>query len=177
MPQVRHIGIREEKFTPHHSWMTDEEYGKVLDNIVICCADVVPYDPNGKVLLGKRQQKPLLNWSIIGGRMQAGESPEEAARRNLQRELHFDSSGLNFWQIGVYSWTFATRAQEPQDRGCHLVSFVFSFCLPEQSSISFNTEYEQVRWFNPAEITVENLHHPYLVQVILDWRKEKERMS
>ena len=54
---------------------SDEEYGRVLDNFVIACVDVVVLHGN-KVLLEKRTYDPLHDqWWIFGGRIKKRRKP------------------------------------------------------------------------------------------------------
>lgn len=169
MPPIRHFNG--EKFTPHHYWISDEAYSQILDNVVIVCVDIILCNAQGEILLGKRQQEPMRDWWIIGGRMRAGESLEEAVQRNIKRELGFEADLSTLWQVGVYSMIWATRAQPPQNRGCHVMSITHGLMV-EPQEFKFNEEYKDVRWINPKTVTIQNGYHPYLVQIVKDWSNE-----
>lgn len=62
-------------------------YKKFLQNLPLCCVDVVVKN-NKRFLLVKRRQLPLKNeWWFPGGRLFLGESLISAAKRKLREEL------------------------------------------------------------------------------------------
>ena len=100
--------------------LSDLEYGKVLDNIVVGCVDVaVIYQ--GKILLEKRDKDPIQgHWWIFGGRVLVGENLKSTAQRGVQRELNVYIDDLNrFVQFGVYNLVWPTRREPKQENGCH----------------------------------------------------------
>jgi 8-oxo-dGTP diphosphatase len=72
--------------------------------LVAACALV---DGDGRVLLAKRPQGRSLAglWEFPGGKMEAGETPEEALIRELKEELAIDVS-----QACLAPFTFASHA-------------------------------------------------------------------
>jgi 8-oxo-dGTP diphosphatase len=54
---------------------------------VVPCVGAVVHDPAGRLLLIQRGHDPHRGlWSLPGGRVEAGESPEEAVEREVQEE-------------------------------------------------------------------------------------------
>lgn len=50
--------------------------------------------PDGRVLLMKRAEKPHVGtWAYPGGKIEAGETPEQAARREVREECGYDYTG------------------------------------------------------------------------------------
>lgn len=57
----------------------------------VACAGAVVRDGEGRLLLVRRAHEPSLGlWSIPGGRVEEGETPREAARREVREETGLD---------------------------------------------------------------------------------------
>lgn len=61
---------------------------------------VILYSDDGRVLLQQRDDKPTIPypgcWTFFGGALEAGETPDEAIRRELLEELSLEQP-LTFW--------------------------------------------------------------------------------
>jgi len=157
------------------SWLPDAVYSQALDALVIACVDVVPFYRR-RMLIGRRRWQPQADWWIFGGRMRKGELYQQAAERNIMRELF--SSGDDhvieldrFRMVGVYNLIWNQRAQEPSNAGCQHISVTVMIRLTreEARSISPNEEYSETHWVNPHDLLGRvDLHHPCLVQMTRD---------
>jgi ADP-ribose pyrophosphatase YjhB (NUDIX family) len=147
MPQLFHFQEPERKnpVTPGDR-IPESTYGLALDHLVIACVDLV-FTTGTAVLLGKRHRYPRPDWWVIGGRMAAGESPQQAAIRKASQEagLHLEPDRLKW--IGVYSTCFATRHQPPQSHGVHTLNLAYRVELttPEQQHVVLSAD-EYVTW-------------------------------
>lgn len=153
-------------------------YSQALDALVIGCTDVIPVY-NGHILIGQRTWEPQSSWWCFGGRMRKGELFEAAAARNLKRELFSDADEIEiqldrFVLVGVYNLLWDTRAQEPTENGCHMISVTMLLRLEdtEVASLHPNEEYSDIQWVLPNEILQNsNAYHPCLVQMAEDVAK------
>jgi hypothetical protein len=60
------------------TFLGDEEYGRALDTFVKGCADVLLEDAaTGELLIARRTCHPQPSWWFMGGRMRAGDSPQQ----------------------------------------------------------------------------------------------------
>jgi len=156
----------ESGFVPHLGWLDDETYSKVLDNIVVTCADVIVLNTKGKILLGKRTYYPAKGWWIAGGRMTTGESFEKAAARNMKRELGLTISPERFAYLGTYSFVWAMRRQPPAENGSHTVSITMTLLINEKeaAAIKPNEEYEELKWWDPELVAEDSQFFPPIRQ-------------
>ena len=80
-------------------------------------AGVLLVDPDGQVLLARRRDGQ--GWSLPGGHIEDGETPEQAARRELKEETYLDApESLSEWtrriRDGVDFTTFVGRVDRPE---------------------------------------------------------------
>lgn len=122
---------------------SDEEYGKILDHLVVACVDTV-VTHKGKVLLVKRDQEPAKNaWWIFGGRVIKGESLQGAAQRGIHRELNVRiHDEERFTEIGVFNLLWPTRREPLSTNGCHhiLIAHHLELTDGERAKISHATK-------------------------------------
>lgn len=154
-------------FQSHATQLSETDYARVLDTVVVKCVDCVVVH-KGSVLLGKRAVEPWPSWWVIGGRKRPGETDEQTAARNLQRELHLTIADLaRFRWLCHYDLVWARRAQPPQDHGCHMTSDFYLFPLTDEElpQLHPNEEYEEVQWYTPGAIlrALEGTFHPAVV--------------
>lgn len=163
--------IVEEGFLDRSSRLSDEEYVRVLNNVVVCCVDcaVVCSD---EMLLGVRTDEPAKgSWWIMGGRMKPGEDPRQTARRVLQREIGLDVQTLDEIEdlnLSI-SYIWRTRSQPPQDHGCHMVGLYYCIRIGEDKrdalACATNTEFAARRWTPIREVAKNPSYHPGIQRV------------
>lgn len=105
--------------------MAESLYGLALDHLVIACVDVA-LTCQGQILLIQRSRYPHPSWWLVGGRMVAGEQPQQTAMRKVATEIGIQMLTAEQLQyIGTYSTCFALRHQPPQHHGSHTLNITF----------------------------------------------------
>lgn len=142
---MKHIGEKPITSTK----ISDETYATILDNCVIACSDViVKCDEN--ILFLKRKIEPRKGkYWVIGGRMIAGESPLEAAKRKLKQELNLDIDLTRIRYLGTHSAAYPIRQQDPQNNGSHTINIIHSVGITERERFKLNftrDEYSDIDW-------------------------------
>ena len=76
---------------------------------IVLVGAVALIDGDGRVLLAKRREKGFLGglWEFPGGKVEPGETPEEAVIRELREEL-----GIETWGNCLAPLTFASHAYD-----------------------------------------------------------------
>lgn len=160
-------------FKPHHLFLEDAEYGRALDALVKAVSDVLVTSADAtRVYLGLRKVEPQPDWWYIGGRAKPGESTQQAAARNVRRELGLELPASRFKVIANYSFVWAFRQQAPSDHGTADISTVHRLTLlpGEESQVKLDEkEYGDARWFDCNEV-LSGEFHPALKQAIRDLR-------
>lgn len=131
-------------------FLQDEEYGHALSALVKAVSDVIVVDASRNIFLGRRRVQPQPDWWFFGGRARFGERPEQAAARNLRRELGLVFHEDRFELLNVYSFRWSSREQKPRDHGTCDVSVVFALELREEEIGKLKLdglEYSDGRWW------------------------------
>jgi 8-oxo-dGTP diphosphatase len=65
-------------------------------------AQVLLFDPSGRLIIYLRDDKPEIpypnHWDLIGGHVEAGETPEQALVRETKEEIGFDLRQWSFFR-------------------------------------------------------------------------------
>lgn len=151
-------------------WFDDQEYGKILDELVIVCVDTLVYHTDKGVLLGLRNRLPLLDWWIFGGRMRAKENYVQSAKRGLLRELGINPTNTP-QLIGYFDLVWEQREEIPQENGCHLLLVAMKYQLSdrevERLTKKGRDDHSNLKWFTEKDIRSTNFH-PTLSKIIND---------
>jgi 8-oxo-dGTP diphosphatase len=135
------------------------------------CAGAIVFDERGRLLLIQRGHEPSKGkWSLPGGRIEVGESAEEAAVREVREETRLDVrisrlAGEVEWQVGDDG-----QAEQPSDAGAdslHILDFVGERIDPTQVARA-GDDAADVRWVTCSELTsVETTDG--LLDCLADW--------
>lgn len=145
---MRHLSEKRKQVKKY--FFSNEEYGKILDSIVIACVDIILICEE-EVLMLKRNVYPRKDWWVIGGRMFPGEDPKDTAKRKLKEEVDLDVKKDRFEFLNVYSTAFSKRQQQPQENGSHTLNLLFVLKISEKEKDMIDLskkEYEDCKWVN-----------------------------
>jgi 8-oxo-dGTP diphosphatase len=97
---------------------------------------------NGRVLVGQRRRdgRHPLKWEFPGGKLEPGESPQQALLRELREELDIDA------QIGCE----LARYEHDYIRGSRVL--LLFFAVPEFRGEPAARVFEQIRWTDLASL-------------------------
>ncbi len=134
----------------------DAEYMTILENMPICCVDVVIYHHN-KVLMVYRNTEPAKDkWWFPGGRVYKHEKLEESAIRKAQEEV-----GLKVQiekKIGVYETMFAEGPYKNLKSGVHTVSICFLVKpIDEKPKVIIDETSSDFKWIDKIEENLDQL--------------------
>lgn len=101
-------------------------------------------DSDGRVLIAQRSEKKSLPglWEFPGGKVEKGESPEEALIRELHEEL-----GIDTWSSCLAPLSFVSHAY-PE---FHLLMPLF--VCRRWNGVPRNLEHQALKWVRPVELT------------------------
>ena len=119
---------------------------------------------NGKVWLRKNERN---EWELPGGKLDAGEQPEQAAVREMQEELGFATEIVDI----VQSYLYTIKSSNDESRGVLVVSYL---CKIVDKSGEFEIDGEagkaQFQDFPINEIVELNMPDFYKVGIRKAWQ-------
>ena len=129
---------------------------------IILVSAVALIDVDGRVLLAQRPEGKSLAglWEFPGGKVEPGETPEQALIRELQEEL-----GINTWASCLAPLTFASHAY-PE---FHLLMPLFA--CRKWDGIVQPREGQQLAWVKPMNLRdypMPPADEP-LIPILRDW--------
>lgn len=139
----------------------NDEYKKILENIPICCVDLIIKGKKG-VLLVLRADEPLKNfWWIPGGRIYKGEKIENAVIRKA-----YEETGLKVKiekNMGTYETILGKDCFKNLKIGIHTINITFLVKpISEESEVKLDNTSLKFKWIDKIE---ENLHS-YLKEIL-----------
>ena len=118
--------------------------------MIITAAGLLVRD--NKILLGKRQSDREFYpgvWDMIGGRCEAGETPEKTLVRELQEEIGITPTG--------YKFLIALRDEQTPEEYEYRIYVVFEWVgTPENLQTH---EHSEIAWLTIGEAKILNLAH------------------
>jgi 8-oxo-dGTP diphosphatase len=90
----------------------------------------------------------LAYWDLPGGRIQSGETPQEALRREVQEEM-----GVSSFEIGTHLGMFLSNIRIPiKEHGTvGLILSVYECQLGTDTSPELSSEHLSYKWVKPSE--------------------------
>ena len=128
--------------------------------VLVAAAALV--DTDGRVLIAKRKDEGFLGglWEFPGGKVEAGETPEEALIRELREEL-----GVDTWESCFAPFTFASHTYEE----FHLLMPLY-ICRKWESQPKIRA-HSQLKWVYPRDLVSFSMPpaDKPLVAMLRDW--------
>lgn len=137
------------------------DYPKVAD----LAADiiVIRWIPKMEILLIKRRDDPFKDhWALPGGYFNIGESPEQAAIRELEEETSIKVSEV---------YQFRAYGEPGRDPRGHVISIVHSvFITPDITAVA-GDDAKELKWWDIYELPPLAFDHE---KIICQWLMERE---
>ena len=128
--------------TERVEWIPDEVWSDIVEHVPIPSVDLLVLTDEG-LLLAKRQNKPAKGeWFVPGGRIQKGESLEEAVHRVAREEL---GVGVVIEEeLGAYDHRYETADVEDVG-GKHYIAHGY-VVRPQTDTVSLDDQHSEAKY-------------------------------
>ena len=168
-------------------FFTNEEYRKILENLVIVCSDVIIIGPDGSYYLAPRIAKPLKGWWFIGGRVAPFKKIEtdegakmipitrnESMANTFSRETKLNISPERFEFIKMNDYILSERQQEPQNISCQSLCFTYALKLTQEELDLISLDEKEYGGTKLQKFTIQEMKDTGVHQAIIDIAEKKD---
>jgi colanic acid biosynthesis protein WcaH len=122
--------------------------------------DLVIRDPQGRVLVGLRQNEPARDWWFVpGGSIRKNERLDDAFRRIADRELGLDLRRPDARLLGVYEHLYETNFTGEAGFGTHYVVLGYAVQLDHAPTSPADDQHAALRWLAVDELLADPQVH------------------
>ena len=133
-----------------NTWLSSDDYDTMLRAMPIVSVDLIVNNERGRVLLGKRRNRPAAgHWFVPGGRLFKGEDIDAAVRRISRQETGQELAHVR--TLGVYHQRYPDNFRDGS-YGCHYVTFAVSVVATGSGEMSGDDQHEEFRWWDVEEL-------------------------
>jgi len=142
----------------------DKQFLQIIDNTPLVSIDLVIEDSQGKVLLGKRTNRPAQGyWFVPGGRIRKNETIAEAITRISSTEFGIDLSINDVQLFGAYDHIYDDNYLGEDGVNTHYVVLAYRLKEPPLIEVSMDiirdNQHSEVRyWSREALLKADEVH-------------------
>lgn len=142
------------------SFLTPDDFRLVVGSTPLISIDLVVKSPDGKVLLGKRLNKPAKGfWFVPGGRVLKNEALAAAFLRLTNAELGFEVAIEDARYLGLYEHFYDDSALS-DNVSTHYVVNAFVIELSESVSALPVEQHSDYQWLSEADLlNADDVHN------------------
>lgn len=139
---------------------SNEDLLGIIDKTPLVSIDLIIQNPEGKVLLGKRCNKPAQGyWFVPGGRILKNETIEQAIKRISNIELGFEIELKDVELIGAYDHIYDDNFAGAENINTHYVALGHKYQASHDITIVTDTQHNEIDWLSVEELlTRDDVH-------------------
>ncbi len=140
--------------------MQSEIFLEIIDNAPLVSIDIILKNTSGKVLLGRRVNRPAQDyWFVPGGRIRKNETLRETMARISTTELGFGVDIADASLLGAYDHIYKDNFQGKDGINTHYVALGHEVLLSADQSIGFDAQHSEMKWWSVAELMASDEVH------------------
>lgn len=137
-----------------------EEFLKVVENTPLISIDLIVFDPDGKILVGLRKNRPAQNtWFVPGGKILKDERIADAIQRISKSELGVEIFSEMAHFKGVYEHLYPDNFAEAPGISTHYIVLAYEVHLRSPPPSPPPDQHSKFRWLTLQEMLEDPAIH------------------
>ena len=133
---------------------TDEQFLKIIDATPLVSIDLILENPQGKILLGKRSNRPAQGyWFVPGGRIQKNEKLADAIKRISLTELGFEITLDDSELLGAFDHIYSDNFSGVDGINTHYVVLAYKVSLKIDIEIVCDDQHSEIKWWHKRDLS------------------------
>ncbi len=130
-----------------------QQFLSIIDATPLVSIDLIIEDSQGRILLGKRVNRPAQNyWFVPGGRIRKNEPLAAAIARISGTELGHSISLTEATLIGAYDHIYNDNYHGVEGINTHYVALGYSLSVSPEFKIISDSQHIEMRWWPRQEL-------------------------
>jgi len=139
--------------------LSSTDFKKIVESTPLVSIDLVVRNNQGRVLLGKRTNRPAQNnWFVPGGRIFKDEPIETAYKRLIKEELGLSSANTNF--LGLYQHFYEDNFSEDVF-STHYIVLAYEITFEGELALIPLEQHSKYKWFSQQELLEDESVHKH----------------
>lgn len=133
--------------------MNNEKFLEVIDSTPLVSMDLLIEDKQGRVLLGKRLNKPAQGfWFVPGGRIRKNETLSDAIVRISKAELGVEITLDKARLIGAFDHIYEDNFAAAKGINTHYVAMGYQVKLNDDFKIKTDEQHSEIHWWSKGDL-------------------------
>ncbi len=133
--------------------ISDQQFLKIIDATPLVSIDLILENPQGKILLGKRNNRPAQNyWFVPGGRIRKNEKLADAIKRISSAELGTEITLNNSQLLGAFDHIYDDNFSGSSGINTHYVVLAYKVSMKDDFKIMADDQHSEKRWWHIKDL-------------------------
>ena len=133
--------------------ISDQQFLKIIDATPLVSIDLILENQQGKILLGKRNNRPAQNyWFVPGGRIRKNEKLADAIKRISSTELGTEITLNNSQLLGAFDHIYDDNFSGSDDINTHYVVLAYKVRMKDDFKIVADDQHSEKRWWHIKDL-------------------------
>ncbi len=133
--------------------VNNKQFLKIIDTAPLVSIDLILEDQHGKILLGKRSNRPAQNyWFVPGGRIQKNEKLAGAIKRISLTELGVKLTLNDGQLLGAFDHIYDDNFAGIDGINTHYMVLAYNIKLKDDFEIVADEQHSEMKWWSKEDL-------------------------